>query len=240
MSAYTPSKQTWLNPNIEYTFNQEIVEYDMQDAGFSLIKQYHLLPDSEIARLASLPKGFERHKEVGILQRDNKEFSKALADKFAEVRAIFIGTNYITDNDIISVKKDAIFTIGNRSRLRFGAVHFVPKNRYTSYIRLREIQNLELYYSSEGIDIKGMGEAAVNRHRLFLVEFLRKVISYIESQNPYVKKHLMRFISEYKSMTLPEEFYVEFNNLSRDINPVFNYQNLLIPLVQIVQKELSR
>lgn len=239
MSTYNPAKQTWLNPNIEYIFNQEIIEYDMQDAGFSLVKQYGLLPESEIARLASIPKGFDRHKEIGILQRDDKEFSKALSDKFAEMRTIFIATNKISDNDIISVKKDAIFTIGTRSRLRFGAVHFVPKNRYSSYIRLRGIQNMELYYSTEGIEVKGMGDAAVNRHRLFLIEFLRKIISYLESQNPYAKRHLMRFVDEYKSMRLPEEFYVEFNNLSKDVNPLFNYQNLLIPLVQIVQKELG-
>lgn len=239
MSGYNPSKQTWLNPNIEYIFNQEIIEYDMRDAGYSIIKEFKLLPDAEIQRLGTLPKGLERNKAVGILQRDNREFNRAFLDKFTEMRRIFIEINKITDDDIISVKKDAIFTIGARRRTRFGQIQFVPKNHYTSYVRLADIQNMELYYSSEELEIKGMGDVAYNRHRLFMIEFLKKLFGYLESKNPYVRRYMMRFIDDYKSMALSEEFYIEFNNLSRDQNPVFNYQHLIIPFVQIIQRELD-
>ena len=44
MAIYNPSQTTWLNPNIEYLFGDEIIDYDMKDAGFNLIKQYRLLP----------------------------------------------------------------------------------------------------------------------------------------------------------------------------------------------------
>ena len=40
---YEPSKTTWLNPNIEYLFDYDIREYDIQDAGFNLIKQFIII-----------------------------------------------------------------------------------------------------------------------------------------------------------------------------------------------------
>ena len=61
----------------------------------------------------------------------------------------------------------------------------------------------------------------------------------IEGKDRQTRRFLMRFIDQYKARELDEGYYLEFNNLSRDINPVFNYQNVLIPLVQIVMKEID-
>ena len=237
---YDYKKSTWLNPNIEYLFNADIIEYDMKDGGFSLIKQFNLLPQEKIKELERIDKGIMRHIEVGKLQRENKEFSKALNDKFAEVRRIFIASNELTDNDIISVKKDAIFTTKPCKRVNFGKVHFADKNHYTSYIRFPNINNIEIYYGDNGIDIKGMGDIAVNTHRLYLIEFLKKTIDMIENKDPRVKRYICKFISDYKFNNLGSEtYYLEFNNKSRDFNALFNYKNLLIPIVQIVQREVQ-
>ena len=62
--GYNPSKSTWLNPNIEYLFNDDIIEYDIHDAGFSLIQQYQLLPPEKIKELERIPKGIQRHIQV--------------------------------------------------------------------------------------------------------------------------------------------------------------------------------
>ena len=236
---YDTSKSTWLNPNIEYLFDNEIIEYDIQDAGFSLIKQYKLLPDTKIRELEILGKGLDRHIAVGRLQGNDKEFSKSLNTKFAEIRKIFISMNGLDDNDIISVKKDAIYTIGRCKKSKFDSIIFREKNIYTSYIRFPNINNIELYYSINGIDIKGMSDSAVNRHRLYLLDFINKYIPYIESKNVFVKKYLRNFINEYKFHELEDEFYVEFNAQSNKINPIYNYQNILIPLTLITMKELE-
>ena len=238
--AYNPEKTTWLNPNIEYLFNDEIIEYDMRDAGFSLIKQFKLLPPEKIRELERLDKGLERHYKVGMIQRDDKEFSKALSNKFAEVRAIFIQYNKLSDSHIVSVKKDAFFTTAECSRLKFGQVEFAVKHRYTSYIRFPNIQNIEIYYSSTGVDIKGMSENSVNKHRLYMIEFLRNVIEMLETHNSRIKRYLNEFIDEYKSGALEEPFYLEFNNNSSNINPLFNYQNVIVPIVQITLGEMKR
>ena len=237
--GYNPSKSTWLNPNIEYLFNDDIIEYDIHDAGFSLIQQYQLLPPEKIKELERIPRGIQRHIQVGVLQRDDKEFSKRLTDKFTEVRALFMMMNQLKDDSIISVKKDAIYTIGKVKRTTFGKVKFMEKNHYSSYIRFPDISNLELYYGENGIDVKGMGDAAVNRHRLYMLEFLRKTIKSIEQQDSSVKRKFMRFFNQYKFDELDEEFYIEFNNVSRDQNKLFNYANLLIPLLKIIMREVN-
>lgn len=237
--GYNPSKSTWLNPNIDYLFDEEIIEYDMRDAGFSLIKQFKLLPPGKIRELEQLGKGEARHIAIGMLERDDKELSKALSSKFAEVRGIFISMNGITDDQIISVKKDAIYTIGQCKRLRFGLVQFAAKNTYSSYLRFPNIQNLEIYYSSEATDVKGMGDTATNRHRLYMLNFLRTMISLIEHKDRGCKRRIMKFIEEYKAHELDEGYYLEFNNLSRAINPSFNYLNVIIPLVQIINREIQ-
>lgn len=237
--GYNPSKSTWLNPNIDYLFDEEIIEYDMRDAGFSLIKQFKLLPPGKIRELEQLGKGEARHIAIGMLERDDKELSKALSSKFAEVRGIFISMNGLTDDQIVSVKKDAIYTIGQCKRLRFGLVQFVAKNTYSSYLRFPNIQNLEIYYSSEATDVKGMGDTATNRHRLYMLNFLRTMISLIEHKDRGCKRRIMKFIEEYKAHELDEGYYLEFNNLSRAINPSFNYLNVIVPLVQIINREIQ-
>ena len=236
---YDYKKSTWLNPNIEYLFNADIVEYDMKDGGFSLIKQFDLLPNDKIRDLERIDKGIARHIEIGKLQRDDKEFSKALNNKFAEVRKIFITMNGIVDNDIISVKKDAIFTTKHCRYVNFDKVHFANKHHYTSYIRFPNINNIEIYYGDNNIDIKGMSDLAANCHRLYLIEFLKRVINMIENKDARLKRYLYNFISNYKFNKLESEtFYLEFNNKSRDYDVLYNYKNLLIPIIQIVQREV--
>lgn len=237
--SYNPSKTNWKNPNINYLFNEEIIEYDIRDAGFSLIKEYKLLPPDIIYELEKLGKGEERHIAIGKIQKDNKQLVTDLNNKFAEIRSIFININKLTDNDIISVKKDAIYTIGSCRRVNFGLIHFIPKNRYTSYIRFPEIQNLELYYSDTQLDIKGMGDNAVNSHRLYMLDFLRQVIQLIENHDSKAKRFMMNFINQYKRHEIEDEYYLEFNNLSKELNPIFNYKNILIPLCQIIMKEFG-
>jgi hypothetical protein len=211
----------------------------MQDAGFSLIKQYKLIPDEKIKELEMMGKGLERHIAVGKIQREDKNLSDQLMEKFMILRMTFISANNISDDDIISVKKDAIFTTAPVKKTKFGNIVFNTKHHYSSYIRFPDIQNLEIYYNSEDVDIKGMSDQSVNRHRLYLIEFLRKYISLIELKDPKVKRWFIRFIDDYKSNNLEEEFYLEFNNKSKDYNAIFNYKNLLIPLAQIIQKEID-
>ena len=236
---YSPDKSIWYNPNIEYLFNNEIIEYDLKDAGLNIIKEYKLLSISEINRLESLGKGFNRHKEIGLLQRNDKEFSQRLLDKFTHVRGLFIESNKLNDNNIISVKKDAFFIIGNVNNTKFGNLEFRSKNSYSSYLRFPSIQNLEIYYNNHDPSFKGIGDNAINKHRLYLYTFILDTIKMIENNSSSLKRKMIKFISDYKYNLLDEEFYLEFNNRSNDLDKLFNYKNLIIPLVQMIQKEVN-
>ena len=238
--GYNPKQTTWLNPNIEYLFGENIIEYDMKDAGFSLIKQFHLLPDDEIARLERIPKGVNRHIAVGCIERDNKDFAQALTDKFCEARQVFIDINGInSETNIIAVKKDAIFTIDPVKRTKFGVVEFAIKNRYSSYIRFKTNGDIELYYNDSGIDIKGIGDIAANRHRIYTIEWLRGYFRLMENKDSSVKRYLMNYITEFKAGELEDEYYLEFNSKSLKEDRLFNFRKLLVPLTEIVNKEVS-
>jgi hypothetical protein len=236
--GYTASRSTWINPNIEYLFNSEIIEYDMREAGFNIIQHYKLLSTDQIKSLKDLDK-VERYIAVGKLQGKDKDFSKALLNKFAEVRNVFISANDLTDNRIISVKKDAIYTIGPCGKIKFGKIEFVSKNQYSSYIRFTDNMNIEIYSKSDCIDIKGMGDSAINRHRLYMLEFIKSMISYLESKNSYIRRFLSEFIDRYKFGELDEEYYIEFNNLSKDYNPMYNFEKIVIPLTKITLREMT-
>lgn len=237
MLSYNPEQQTWFNPNIEFVFDEEIIEYDIRDAGFSICKEYKLLPQTKIQELAAMGKD-DRHRAIGMLQKD-KEFSNQLQAKFAEARKMFIWANKLTDDTIISVKKDAIFTIGKCRRRNFGEIVFAQKNRYSSYIRLPNLRNVEFYYGPGQLDVKQIGDTACNRHRLFLLDFVQNVIQMIEQKkfNP-LKRYISTFIDDFKFGRVSEEYYLEFSNISKDPNPIHNYQQLIVPITQIALKEM--
>ena len=78
---YLPEKSNWFNPKIEYLFNSLIYEYDMRNAGFSIIREFGLLPSSEILRLEKLEKSIQTI-EIGKLMGNNKQFYSSLKKHF--------------------------------------------------------------------------------------------------------------------------------------------------------------
>ena len=240
MTSYDPTKTIWYNPTIEYLIDANIIEYDIRDAGFSIVKEYGLLPSDKIKELEQLPKGMGRHIEIGKLQRDNKSFSEALAKGFADARSVFVRYNAIEDDDIICVKKDAIFTARTMSRTKFGQVVFVDKHAYTSYIRFSMNQNIEIMYSNEtgDITVKGISDVSLNKHRLYLLEFLKELLPLIELRDGKAKRFFMDFVNDYKSQKLEQGYYLEFNNMSNNFAPAYNFMKLIVPLSQIINREV--
>lgn len=234
---YDPAKSVWYNDNQQYMFNTDIREYDIHSAGLSLIKEYQLLDQATIDKLDGLPK-MDLNVAIGKLQRDDKSLSKRLSDAFADIRRIFIEANQIDINDIICVKKDAFFIKGLQNKTKFGNVKFVVKNQYSSYIRFDDNSKIEIFFNDGNLDIKGIGEAGIARHKLYLLDFISKMMAKIELKESSAKRTLINFIDDYKAMKLDDGYYLEFNNKSANVDPYFNLIKVLIPLVQIVSKEV--
>ena len=230
---YQPNMTTYLNPDIEYLFDHPIYEYDIKNAGFSIINEFHLLSQDIIRDLSKMEK-MKQTIEIGKLQRDDKEFSKRLLEKFAYCRKIFLMENDIQDDEIISVKKDAFFITKKCFKTKFGMTQFRIKNEYSSYLRFVENHNIELYYNDETLDIKGIGESGIYKHKLYMIVFINDMMGKLETHDSGVKRYLKSFIRRYKSNLLDEAYYLEFNNKSMEIDPYYNWIHVITPFVKLI------
>lgn len=236
--------------------NSNIVEYDIRHANTSLMRYYKLKNPSIIDKLDNLPK-IKREIYVGNLQREDKEFSKALLKGFDDMMNLFLSTNGLSiEDDLLSIKKDAAFVINKKVHTTDfdGCVHFVKKNVYKHYIR---IGMYECYVKEDGsMDVKGIGDRdALNLHNNGILHLIREIIDlYITNDNIEINDYLHDFCVSYKKRELPFEYYREFNSQSSYkyydgdsevildeidestidyIDISWNYFNVILPLVRL-------
>lgn len=248
----------WRNDNIDFLFDSEIIEYDIHSAGLSLAKEYKLLPEWQIKQLEKMTKT-ERNVKMGLIQKRDKNFTKKLNECFMLARKAFIISNELELNDIISIKKDAIFVYDKECiNIDFGEIHFISKNIYTSYIYLNHI---EFYINTDKnkIDLKGLGQGNTLKnihflHDKYILNFILKFASIRESSTDkrVINHFLSQFVYKYREHLLPHEYYRELNQVNAyklkkndennvnyideidDTNKIdisFNYLNYIVPLV---------
>lgn len=210
--------ETFINPNIFYLFNTEIIEYDIKSAGMNISRAFNLITKDEYEKLSSMPKD-KRVKELGLKQRNDPEFTSNLKEAFARVRKLFIESNNLEESDIISIKKDAFFVTKrcfNTSFLDY--IEFKEKNNYSSYIHLN--RKIELYYNTDKLDVKGIGDKKLKLHEDYMLSFLKKFINKMENnEGVKVIDFLRRFIDKYKGKELESGYYRRFDGLSEfDVN----------------------
>lgn len=229
-----------------------IVEYDMVDAGYSLVKEFNQLSDAKITLLGRYNKS-RRKKQIGIEMKYNKDFSKKHTASFATARQMFVDANGIRDEDIISVRKDAIFINSRQcSNLNVGNhIKFAPKNVYTSFHKL---QPYEFYYNSitDVLHIKGMKDEKFKLHDDGMNIFLKKIFRLVEEDNPTLRQSIYYFVHRFKDRKLPIEFYRSYDNecgyyfnvqddlfvrdWGREVNRltmIVNYEDIIMKLMKI-------
>lgn len=208
-------RDLWKNSNVPYLFNRIITEYDMERAGLNLIREYQLLPDSTIKKLQAMGK-HDCDVSIGNLQRKNKEFAKQLSEAFATARKEFYHRNGLDEEHIISIKKDAIFTSKECNHQRIGThINFRVKNQYTSYMKIGRAPEMELFYQYSTIDVKGMSDEVQELHN---DGFLKFFLTFFHKAETEPGERILRFlrttIDRYKNLSLPLEYYREFNSRS--------------------------
>lgn len=243
-------RHNFTNHDIGIIINSEIIEYDIRSAGLSLAKEFGYLDKFTISKLENMTKS-ERNRRIGIMKISNKQLSKKENECLVKVRELFIKSNNLNVEDIIAIKKDAIFVTKRCNNRKFGEVEFVPKNSYTSYM---ELNGLEFYYSSNNMDIKGVNDNMIKLHENYMLDFFINYIELLEKGND--KKlidYVTYFVYKYKSKSLDVEYYREFNASSNfrlkgivennmygidtidssgieEIDIHYNYFNYLVPL----------
>lgn len=244
-------RDLYLNRDLPILIGKDIYEYDMHRAGFSITKEYQLLPKKEIARLEKmLYKKQELSKQIGLIQRANPEYKKALANGFVDIRRRFFEANELLPHEILSIKKDAIFTLKPCESLTFGEVSFACKNHYTSFIYLKRF---EFYYNLNTLDIKGISDERLKEYET-IIDFLKKFFYRMEYESKEdVLRFLRVYIDRYKRLELDVEYYRPFNGIAEyvskdgntnysiispemleEVDISWNYLNLLIPLLGLI------
>lgn len=247
-------KTLYLNREIDYLINCEILEYDMRDAGFNLIKYFKLLPDKQIAYLEKMTKD-ARKIEIGMIQRKDKSLASKLTEAFIEARRMFFDANDISEDDVLSIKKDAIFIIRKKCQCtEFENIEFRIKNRYLGYFYINRV---EMYYTNNDtpIDVKGIDDSVLHYHEDYMMDFIRDVFNhaiYIGRSNTI--KLITDFINDYRSNNLDFGYYRNFDSESyytiiapggdvvkvRDVedesvfmDTTYNYFKFLVPIANI-------
>lgn len=248
-------RHNYLNKSIDYLISTEIIEYDMVSAGLNICKEFKLLPEKDIEELSQLPKNV-RVVRLGLLQKQNKNLVRDMNDGFKKARQLFFEANELKDDEVLSIKKDAIFVIRRCRVKEFGSIKFEQKNIYTSYYRLNDI---EFYFNNRtGIDVKGINDSLLELHRNYMIKFLHRFFYMNETSN---RKNIIKFLNEftynYKTKELPIGFYRELNRESafrtgeringqciglmsvshKDFDMVdisYNYFKYLVPLINIL------
>lgn len=205
----------YLNPNIFTLFNKEIYEYDIHSAGYSITKEFQLLPEKEIEKLYSKDKQ-SLNINIGLYQRKDPFYRDQLKEGFQRARKRFFEDNELDEETVISIKKDAIFTTKKCKNKTFGEIDFRNKNKYSSYLRLPVKPIIELYYNPLHIDVKGLSDECIKRHESGILEFFNRYFEYQETgRKESVLDYLKRTVDQYKQRELPVNFYRPFNIQSK-------------------------
>ena len=236
-----------------------IYEYDIRSANVSALRWSDLFQEDQLDVLESLPK-MEREVAVGKLIRSNKQFQRIIHNGIFQARERLFRYNHIQDNDVLSIKNDAVFIIGrNLKECKFGPMEFRKKNQYAAFMKL---DKLELYYDRKHktVDIKGVRDEVVEHpdHQEGMIQFFVTAMNYlVMDQRPRLREYLIEFVHDYKNLKLPYQYYRELNrdncyrtkyeltgyafNLDqieqdqvKEINITYNYMRFILPLTQML------
>jgi hypothetical protein len=249
------SKQNFLT-SVEYIKNTPIYEYDMKAAGYSVGKELELFTDDELNELKGLNKK-ERNIKIGLMMRKDKDLLDAIEKGIKNFVYKFCKENDIHQSDIVSLKKDAIFTIVPAKKRKFGDhIVFVEASKFSSFVQLNRI---EFYYSiwEDTLTVKGLSKNTYNFHKDHFLLIIKRILKFAENSN---YKDLFRFIKNEKDLylneNLPPEYYFEMNQNCQlrlyesldsyeaftsnpnypldDIDISYNYITYIAPLIRIL------
>lgn len=240
------------NKNTPLIAHTQIVEWDMKSANTSIMREYKLAPTKWIARVEAMD-GDNRKKQVGLRQQKVKGLAKAMEEGFNEIVQKFIETNGLEENDIISIKRDAVFI---RSRIpqvtTIGQYcHFRPKGTYVAFLILN---GYEFYMKQDGqFDIKGISDELIPLHNDGILQFIRDFLDDFDYDMNGLHQYCKDFVNAYKKRELPLDYYRSLNGESTftlitesgaynsqfitesmidDVDISYNYENIVLPLIQ--------
>lgn len=250
-ATYLMERTNYLNKEIEYLRNTKIVEYDIRHAGFTTLRYKKLLPSAIIDKLEKMPNK-ERNVYIGKQIRKYPKIGEELISTLVDVRKDFAVLNQIEEDDVLSIKRDALFLIKKSPEhlMILDMFEFRAKEEYTSYCYLN---GKEFYYSgyTDKLTVKGVGSENEELQADYLLKDIKDIMKMAEKLMPdrmfaYLKKYRTKYLAReldkntyrnldngdfmiegYSMKTLPE-------NLMDEVDIVYNYINYLVPLFRVL------
>lgn len=217
----------------DYSFNTQIIEYDIQSAGLSILSSSGVLSQEEIGMYQAMTKS-SRNVAIGLMIRDNPEYSKILSKGFIQARKQFIESNQLSESDIICIKKDAIFTTKKCTSLEFNGVKFRSKNKWRSYLKLEKIEFF--YMDKSRYQVLNLGTAAIDYHKDGWIKTIIDIIDRISNADRSVRTVVMNLIMKYKAGKLDDCYYHCFKSDPSNIDEIYNYKEVIIPLMKLLSQ----
>lgn len=247
-------KHLYVNPNYDYIKGATIKEYDIKAAGYNILIAANLLSDEKIKYYDSLPK-YKRNVKIGLLEKSNKKYSKAISEGLIKYRKLFFEANNIDENSVISIRRDAIFVANTRiTKTQFDNIYFVPKNKYSSYYQLNKCDFL-FSRRDDILHVKGINDNLLKLHEKYMLKFMKKLFALNEVSNKAACNYLYEFADKYRKKKLPLEYYreldtglfrikdlkyngrnvgVSYINYIDDIDINYNYMIYIVPLIGMI------
>lgn len=190
-----------------------IYEYDISKANINILFEKGVIGEETYNSLFYSDKK-NREVAVGNMQK-NVNIARALSEGFKEFRHLLFQTNMIQNNEIVSIKKDAVFVTRPLNNTIFGRVEFKLKNIYSLMIKLN---GLEIYYGLDIngkdhlIDIKGIRDEKLNSYEHYLFNIFISIFSLIITNSYVAALNLLnQYIDSYINLKLDISTYREFN-----------------------------
>ena len=225
-------KQVWENNDIQYMFHEHICEYDMEAASLSIAKRFQLLDNDLITQL-NLMKKEDRVVKIGLIQREDKDFSQSLLSGIRDIRQKFIIQNNLSTDDIIALHSDAVFMrTHNKVITDIEGVNFRKKGEWTSFMRFK---NINMYYMNDYIKYQNINQTMLMEQTMGINLHIKKVFRMIEDYDEDIFNYLSKFQMQYLQDKLPQQYYVPFGRVGADYK-AYNLQ-LLAFLANVVIEE---
>lgn len=232
--------------------HSSIMEWDMKSANTSILREYNLVSPRKLDKIDALD-GELRKVKVGLLQQRTKGLAKAMEEAFNDIVKRFIDENGLVADDIISIKRDAVFIRAKTPKIQtIGQYcHFRPKGEYVAFLLLN---GYEFFMKSDGtFDIKGISDELIPQHQNGILKFIRDFLMDFEYDMDGLHQYCKDFVDAYKKKELPLDYYRELNGSScfrliskmgeftsdtiseamlNRLSILYNYENIVIPLIQ--------
>lgn len=206
-------KHNYLNKEIDFINNASIIEYDMKNAGLSIIYHNNILSKKDYDYLMSLDK-LEKNVKVGKFLRDNPDINNFLMEEFINIREIFFDLNSIKEEEVLSIKKDSITLINKFPNYLIidDFYEFRNKGSYKSYIN---INNKEHYLDNSNnlLITKGYSQEIKDSHNKYLFNFIKKCLKYkIINNEDQLFEYCIKFKDDFIKFNLNKEYYLDIIN----------------------------